>query len=75
MLRMEDTRAVSGWTGAQELLLGHVRTVEDAVAEMEAVSLEDLRRVARDLLDPRCAHLAVVGPYRSDRKFAALLPG
>jgi predicted Zn-dependent peptidase len=75
MLRMEDTRAVSGWTGAQELLLGHVRTVGDAVAEMEAVTLEDLRRVVRDLLDPRRAHLAVVGPYRSDRKFAALLPG
>lgn len=74
LLRMEDSRAVSGWTGAQEMLLGRIRTVEDAVAEMEAVTLEDLGRVAREVIDPRRTYLAVVGPYKSDRKFAALLP-
>ena len=73
-LRMEDTRAVSGWIGAQELLMGHVRTVDDALAEMEAVTLEDLQRVARDVIDPSKAYLAVVGPFRSDKKFATLLP-
>jgi predicted Zn-dependent peptidase len=74
LLRMEDTRSVSGWIGGQELLLGHVRTVEDAVAEMEAVTLEDLQRLARELLDPRRAYLAVVGPYRTDKRFVGLLP-
>jgi predicted Zn-dependent peptidase len=74
MLRMEDTRAVGGWIGAQELLLRRVRTVEEAVAEMEAVTIEDLQRVARELLDPRGLYLAVVGPYRSDKRFATLLP-
>jgi len=73
MLRMEDTRNVSGWIGAQELLMGNVRSIEDAVAEMDAVTLEDLRRVAREIIDPAKLHLAVVGPYRSDKKFAALL--
>jgi len=74
MLRMEDTRSVGGWVGAQELLLGKVRTVEDAIQEMEAVTLEDLQRVARDVIDPGQAYLAVVGPYRSDKAFASLLP-
>jgi predicted Zn-dependent peptidase len=74
MLRMEDTRSVSGWVGAQDLLLGFVRTIDDAIAEMDAVTIEDLQRVAAELLDPRRAYLAVVGPYKSDRKFAALLP-
>jgi predicted Zn-dependent peptidase len=74
LLRMEDTRSVSGWIGAQELLLGFVRTVEDAVAEMDAVTIEDLQRVAAEVLDPRRSYLAVVGPYRSDKRFAALLP-
>ena len=46
MLRMEDTRSVSGWIGGQELLLGAVRSVDEAVAEMDAVTLEDLQRVA-----------------------------
>ena len=74
MLRMEDSRAVSGWTGAQEMLLGRIRTVEDAVAEMDAVTLEDLQRVAREVVDPRRSYLAVVGPYKSDKRFATLLP-
>ncbi len=73
-LRLEDTRAVAGWIGAQELLLDRVRTVDDAVAEMEAVTLEDLQRLAREMLDLRRLHLAVVGPFRSDKRFAALLP-
>jgi predicted Zn-dependent peptidase len=74
LLRLEDTRAVAGWIGAQELLLDRVRTVDDAVAEMEAVTLEDLQRLAREILDLRRLHLAVVGPFRSDKRFAALLP-
>jgi predicted Zn-dependent peptidase len=74
MLRMEDSRAVSGWIGAQELLLSHVRTVDDAIAEMDAVTIEDLQRVAREIIDPTRAYLSVVGPFRSDKRFATLLP-
>lgn len=75
MLRMEDTRSVSGWIGGQELLLGSVRSVEEAVAEMDAVTIDDLRRVAREYIVPAKSRLAVVGPYRSDKRFAPLLPG
>jgi len=74
LLRLEDTRAVAGWVGAQELLLDRVRTVDDAVAEMESVTLEDLQRLAREILDLRRLQLAIVGPFRSDKRFAALLP-
>jgi predicted Zn-dependent peptidase len=74
LLRLEDSRAVAGWIGAQELLLNHVRSVEESIALMDAVTIEDLQRLARELLDPRRLQLAIVGPFRSDRRFAALLP-
>jgi predicted Zn-dependent peptidase len=74
LLRMEDSRAVAGWLGAQELLLGRVRTVDEAVELIDSVTLEDLQRVAREVIDTKRLHLAVVGPYRSDKRFAALLP-
>jgi predicted Zn-dependent peptidase len=74
MLRMEDTRNVSGWIGGQEMLMGSVRSIEEAVAEMDAVTLEDLQRVAHEIIDPAKLFLAVVGPYRSDKRFAGLLP-
>ncbi len=73
LLRMEDTRAVSGWLGGQELLLGKVNSIDEAIAEMEAVTLEDAQRVARELLVGERLHLAVVGPYRSVKRFAPLL--
>jgi len=73
LLRMEDTRAVSGWIGAQELLLGKVRTVDEVVEEVEAVAVEDMRRVANELLVSGSLNLAVVGPFRSERRFLPLL--
>jgi predicted Zn-dependent peptidase len=74
MLRLEDSRAVAGWIGAQELLLNNVRSVEESIALMDAVTIEDLQRLARELLDPKRLQLAIVGPFRSDKRFAALLP-
>jgi predicted Zn-dependent peptidase len=41
---------------------------------MDAVTIEDLQRVAREIIDPARAYLAVVGPFRSDKRFASLLP-
>jgi predicted Zn-dependent peptidase len=72
-LRMEDTRAVSDWLGAQELLLGRVRSVDEVAALIDAVSVEDLRRVAREVFVSERLNLAVVGPYRSDKRFLSLL--
>ena len=46
LLRLEDTRSVAGWLGGQELLLGGVHTVDEVVALLEAVTVDDLRRVA-----------------------------
>jgi predicted Zn-dependent peptidase len=73
LLRMEDTRSVSGWLGVQEILAGHVRTVDDVVESVEAVTLDDLRRVAGDLFRKERLAMAVVGPFRSEKKFTSLL--
>jgi predicted Zn-dependent peptidase len=50
-----------------------VRSLDEVLAEMESVTLEDLLRVARDLLVTERLHMAVVGPYRSSKRFAPLL--
>ena len=73
LLRMEDTRAVSGWLGVQELLLGEVKSPDDVVAMLEAVTVDDVRRVARDLLAANRLTFAICGPFRSPRRFAPLL--
>ncbi len=73
LLRMEDTRSVSGWIGGQEMLNRIVRTPDEVVELIEAVTLEDMRRVGAAVLDPRKLTLAIVGPFKTDRRFVPLL--
>ena len=73
MLRMEDSRSVAMWLGAQEKLTGRVHTVDEVVALMDEVTTEDVERVAADLVRDEHLKLAVVGPHRSDRPFQKLL--
>ncbi len=64
-LRMEDSGAVAGWLGSGEALLPRILTVEEVIERLDAVTVDDLVRVAQRLLDPRGARLAVLGPFRS----------
>ena len=62
LLRMEDTRAVASWLGAQELLQDSVRTPDEVVELLDAVQPPDISRVANEFLDDNKMRLAVVGP-------------
>ena len=69
LLRLEDTRAVSGWFGGQEMLSGEIISPEEVVNRLDKVTVDDLLRVTTDLLRAERLNLAVVGPHRSDRRF------
>jgi predicted Zn-dependent peptidase len=62
LLRMEDTRSVATWLGAQELLADRVLTVDEVVAMLDAVTPQHLQEVARSLITADKLDLAVVGP-------------
>jgi predicted Zn-dependent peptidase len=70
---MEDSRAVSDWLGAQELLSGQVRSLDTVLAAIEKTSREDVRQIAGTLFRRDRLNLAVVGPFRSESQFARLL--
>ena len=72
-LRMEDTRSVAGWNGSQELLLGEILTVDEVVARLDAVTLDDVREAGRRYLDPTRAVLTAVGPFDGGATFDGLL--
>ena len=73
LLRMEDTRSVSGWLGGQEMLTRSIRSAEDVVERLDAVTPEDLRRVVDTILKREKLNLAVVGPHRSEKRYLPLL--
>lgn len=69
-LGLEDPQAVANWFGAQEMLQHDVVTPEQAADAFDAVSADELRRVARDVLKTDVARLVVVGSVEDVR-----LPG
>jgi len=73
LLRMEDTRSVAGWMGGQELLTGRILTVDEVVSIIDAITLQDLKRVAAQLFLTEKLNLAIVGPIAGeDRLFRSL---
>lgn len=67
-LELETTNGVAFWLTYQQLLLGEIRTVEEEVALVDAVTASDVRRIASELLS-RPLQMAVIGPFPRDSEF------
>jgi predicted Zn-dependent peptidase len=63
-LRMDDTRHVASWIGGQEALHDRVLTLEEALAEVDAVDSIAVRRLAERLFVDEGLRLAAVAPAR-----------
>jgi predicted Zn-dependent peptidase len=73
LLRMEDSRSVSGWLGGQEVLTGRILTVDELINTIEAITTAELRQVAGEILISEQMRLAVVGPVSPDEPLEDLL--
>jgi predicted Zn-dependent peptidase len=69
-LELESTNGVSFWLAYQELLMGSIKTIEEEVALVEAVTAADIRRVANEVLRSPI-QMAVIGPFAKDAAFRA----
>jgi predicted Zn-dependent peptidase len=70
VLGLEDTGSRMTRLGKSELVYGELMTVEEILAGIDAVTLDDTQELASELLTSPLS-LAVVGPYDDDRMFAA----
>lgn len=70
-LGLESTNAMASWLSQQLLLTGTIHTVEDVVKAVDAITTEDVQRVARRVLAGPL-QVAVIGPFKSDAGFRAI---
>jgi predicted Zn-dependent peptidase len=73
LLSLEDTWSVASRNGSHQLRYGRVIPVEQVVAEVEAVTREDVLRVAQRVLREETLHLAVIGPHDDVEELRELL--
>ncbi len=72
-LRMEETRHLASWLGGQEALHEKVLTLDEALAELNAVTSEGINALAQRLVRDDGLRLAVVAPARRGRRLESLL--
>lgn len=77
MLGLEGTAQVASWLGTQEYSRGRIIPLDELVAKIDAVTADDIQRIARHCFAPEWQRLAVIGPYKagSAAHFAKLLKG
>ncbi len=73
VLRLEDTRAVAGWHGGQELLNDKIMEVDDVIEIIDRITPLELHELSQRIFTEDWLHLAAVGPFRSDSRFQKLL--
>jgi len=66
LLRMEDSRSVAGWMGGQEILTQRILSVDQVTSIIDAITAEELKELAQELLVDSQLRLAVVGPMADE---------
>ena len=61
-MSLESNGNIADRIGTQLVLLGEVREIEDTIHRIEAVSAEDVQRVAREMLSPKRLRFAIIAP-------------
>jgi len=61
-LRFEDSQNVALWYGGQEVLTRQILDIDDVISIVDAITIDDLKEVAHEILTDGALNLAVTGP-------------
>jgi len=73
VLRLESPQGLIQFGLRRELLEHELEEPDDVLRELDAVTAEDVQRVAKDLLEGTQLYLAVVGPFEDPARFEKLI--
>ena len=65
-LRLEDSRNVALWYGSQEILMRQILDIDDVISIVDAITIDELKEVAEEILTDSGLNLAVTGPVKED---------
>ncbi|MBD0318587.1 MAG: insulinase family protein, partial [Thermoleophilia bacterium] len=73
VLSLEDPRGLILFGLRSEVLEGKTREPDDVIAGLDAVTMDDVQRVAADVIREDRLNLAVIGPFDDPDRFEKLL--
>jgi predicted Zn-dependent peptidase len=73
LMGFEDSKSVASWVGGQELAFREIKTPEEVMAEIGAVTAEQVHELSQELFRTDRLSLALIGPYADADRFKDLL--
>ena len=73
LLALESSRSVAAWGGRQELLLDRIYSVDEVIERIDAVTPEDVQKLAQRIFQEQLLSLSMVGPFDDEERFRHLL--
>jgi len=68
-LRFEDSQNVALWYGSQETLMRQILDIDDVISSVDAITIDELKEVAEEIITDSGLNLAVTGPVKKDNLF------
>jgi len=65
-LRFEDSQNVALWYGGQEILTQQILAIDDVISIVDAITIDELKEVSKEILTESGLNLAVIGPIKKD---------
>ncbi len=72
-LRLETSDAKASFFGLQELLKKEILTEKEIYKEIDQISQSDILKVASEIFREENLNLAVIGPFKDEKRFQKLL--
>ncbi|HEY8843660.1 MAG TPA: pitrilysin family protein [Gaiellaceae bacterium] len=73
VLRLENPQGMTMFGLSREVLEGRAVEPEEILDGLDAVTADDVQRVAQDVIGSNGINLALIGPFEDEERFAALL--
>ncbi|MGH3115095.1 MAG: M16 family metallopeptidase, partial [Gaiellaceae bacterium] len=73
VLSLEDPKGMISFALRDEVLEGRLREPDEVLAALDEVTLEDVQRVAQDVIRNERLNLALIGPFDDNERFERLL--
>ena len=72
-MSLESTDDVANFFGGQELMKKEIKTLEQKIKAIKEVTGNDIKNLAKNIFKNKNLNLAIIGPFKDDKKFKELL--
>lgn len=66
MLSMEDSMNIASFFGTKKILQDRIKTPEEIIKKIEAVTVDEIAELAKDIFTPERLNFAMIGPFKEN---------